>query len=407
MNKNLALFFIGTKIQSFAAALYSFGFIIVFYHMTNSLIYTGTLSACTIISSRAVLAYAVPKLRGKVPISVSIVMNLVMACTAFIGIICFYFWGKHIYFYFSLAIAFAILEEIDNSFQYSVIPAIVDKEYLFKANSLNAIFTNINLIVSPLGGYLFYYYSDLRGMLLLFGIICLLSSWILSKVHMPLEERTESIKQNEKKSNLISEWITTYKIVKNSSDITFCISIGVAINLIFAGLFGPVMLKIGATMSNQALGQTILKVILSVGSLVGVFGVYRLKVKENYDKYLNISITAIILILLLLAFTNQMPLICLGFLSLSIFIMFTMNSTGTFLQMAAPKAELTAIYAFRSTLFAAAAPLSYIIAGAILELLNKQFYFIFSALLVIAIVFIKKYSEIKLAKNSSHPLING
>jgi hypothetical protein len=76
---------------------------------------------------------------------------------------------------------------------------------------------------------------------------------------------------------------------------------------------------------------------------------------------------------------------------MAVLIMFIMNSTGTFLQMSAPKGELPAIYAFRSTLIAGVVPLSQITAGIIVQLFSANFYFLFSSLLVITIYMVKRY----------------
>lgn len=399
MNKNLILFFIGTKLQSLVAALYKFGFLIIFYQTTNSLIYSSILTALTIIVSRATLILVIPHLKKNQPVKISILMNMLIGIIALVSIYLYPFWNEKIYGYFIIAIIFSILEEIDNSFQYSVIPNIVEKKYLFKANSLSAILTNINLIVAPLGSYIFYIYSDLRGFLLIYSIICFGSCIILNMMDMSFYKSSKEEKDKKKKSIFWSEWSNTFKIIVENSDILFCISIGVVINLIFAGLNGAVLLKMGDITKNQVFGQTAIKIVLSIGSLLGVSGVYKLKVKENYNKYLHISIVGLIFILLSLAFSHNVLLIYVEFLFLAIFIMFIMNSTGTFLQMATPKHELPAIYAFRSTLYAIVVPVSYIISGTILEYFDRKYYFIFSCFLIVIITLFKILSKNQFSQN--------
>lgn len=66
-----------------------------------------------------------------------------------------------------------------------------------------------------------------------------------------------------------------------------------------------------------------------------------------------------------------------------------MNFTGTFLQICAPKEELSSIYVFRSTLYAVVVPISHLITGIILEYFSRECYFIFSFILVVSISSLK------------------
>lgn len=389
MNKKLYLFLLGTKVQSLVASLYNFGFFIIFYQLTNSLIYSSTLTALNIIISRITLIIIVPHLKGRNPIKISIVMNMLIGFFSLICILLYKLLSNGIYGYFIISIVFSVLEEIDNSFQYSVIPNIVEKEYLFKANSLSAILSNINLIAAPLGSYIFYIYSDLRGFLFIYGLVCSVSCILLKMIEFPNSEYKKNIIDKGKKNTFFSEWFNTFNVIAKSKNILFCILLGATINLIFAGLNGAVILSMGSIAKNEVFGQTIIKLVLSIGSLIGVFFVYKLKVKENYDKYLKISIVVLSLVLLFLAFTNNTIIIYLEFLVLAIFIMFIMNSTGTFLQICAPKEELSSIYVFRSTLYAVVVPISHLITGIILEYFSRECYFIFSFILVVSISSLK------------------
>lgn len=393
MNKNLVLFFVGTKIQNLVSALYHFGFLIIFFQATDSLIYSSSLTATTIIISRVTSIILVPHLKQVRPIRVSILMNFLIGIFALVSIVIYPLWNGKIIGYFIIAVVFSILEEMDNSFQYPIIPAIVEKDYLFKANSLSSIFTNINMIAAPLGSYLFYIYSDLRGFLLIYGVICLMSCVLLTMIRIPMNELKSNERSKKSKVSFWREWHKTLNLILKDSNILFCIAIGVVINLIFAGLNGAVLLKMGSIAENKVFGQTIIKISLSLGSIIGVLGVYKLKVKENYDRYLNLSILGLVLVILSLGLSTNFTFIYIEFFMLAIFIMFVMNSTGTFLQIVTPKNELPSIYVFRSTLYAIVVPISHIMAGIILQYFDKQYYFFFSCLLLISIIPLKKKSK--------------
>jgi hypothetical protein len=243
---------------------------------------------------------------------------------------------------------------------------------------------NIGSIVAPMLSYLFYRYSDLRYFLLIYGIINLVSSSILSKIEYKNEEIP---KLNEaKKSSVLNERKKTFNIMSKNTDIVFCISIALCINLIFAGLNGPILLSMGQVAANKVLGQTFIKVVLSGGSIIGIWTVYKLKVKEKYNQYLKVSIIGIAASLGVLGLSENINIIYGGFFALSLFIMFIMNSTGTRLQIATPKEEITSVYTFRSSLLSIIVPLSYLITGSILQYFGRQAFFIFSIVLLVITV---------------------
>jgi len=397
LNKKLAVYFLGTKIQDFFAALYKFGFLLIFYQFNNSLIYTSALTASSIVVARISMIGISPYLKKREPLIVTRYVNILLAVVAFVFVGTYKLWSGHVAGFFVLSIIFSSLEGIDNSFHYPIIPKLVEKDYLFKANSLNAIFTNINLIAAPIGTYFFYNATDLRGFLLLYGFICLLSSFILKYIYNIIQnddyEETKKAKNND---GFKKEWKRTFKVIKSSKYIMFCILVGVIINLIFASLSGVVMLDMGRMAGNQILGQTIIKVMISIGSLLGVYFVYKLNVKDNYDRYINISLFVLLITLIMLSISSVDYLVYLEFLSLGVFIMFIMNSTGTFLQLVTPSDELAAVYVFRSTLYAVVVPLSHLLAGFILEYFGRSLFFAFSAILLGIVIIIKNAKKISL-----------
>lgn len=380
MNKNFFKFLIATKSQTFASTLYSFGFLIIFYQMTGNLVFSSTLSAINIIVTRLISIMFVPKMKYSNPLKISSISNLLLAVVSILAIPVYTVFNKSIAFYFILNIVISILEEIDNSFQYSAVPSLVKEEYLFKANSLNAMIFNISSIIAPMLSYLFYRYSDLRYFLFVYGIINVLSGLMLSKIEYTGEKVFEA--NSSKKSSVLSEWGKTLNVISKNVDIVFCISIALCINLIFAGLNGPILLSMGQLVSNKVFGQTLIKILLSAGSIIGIWLVYKLKVKENYNQYLKVSILGLMISLGILGLSKNITIIYFSFFLLSIFIMFVMNSTGTRLQLSTPKEELTSVYTFRSSLLSVIVPLSYLITGGILQYFGRQTFFMFSIVLL-------------------------
>ncbi len=386
MNSRFLKFLIATKSQTFVSTLYNFGFMIIFYQLTNNLVLSSAISAITIVVTKLITIIIVPKMKYKNQIKISSISNLALAVISFLSIPFYIIFKEAVIFYFILKIIISSLEEIDNSFQYSVIPCLVGKDYLYKANSLNGMVLNISSIIAPLLSYIFYQYSNFSYFLFIYGIINLFSGLILSKIEFKNEQESK-INENEKLS-ILNEWGKTIKIISSNPDIVFCISIAVCINLIFGGLNGPILLSMGEISSNKVFGQTIIKTLLSLGSFIGIFGVYNLKVKEHYIQYLKVSIIGLIIVLAILGFSTNALIIYGSFFVLSIFIMFVMNSTGTKLQLSTPKEELTSVYTFNISLLSIVVPLSYLISGCILQYRGRRDFFIFSiALLLITVGF--------------------
>lgn len=384
MNSKFLKFLIATKSQTFVSTLYNFGFIIIFYQLTNNLVLSSILSAVTIIVTKLTTIIIVPKMKYKNPIKISSISNLALTVISILSIPFYIMFKEKVIFYFIINITISSLEEIDNSFQYSIIPSLVDKDYLFKANSLNGMILNIGSVIAPLLSYLFYKYSNFSFFLLVYGIINLFSGLILSKIEYSNEQELK-INKN-KKLSILNEWGKTFKIISNNTDTIFCISIAVCINLIFAGLNGPILLSMGKISSNKVFGQAIIKTLISLGSFVGIFGVYNLKIKEHYNHYLKASVIGLIIVLAVLGLSKNEIIIYLSFFVLSILIMFVMNSTGTKLQLCTPKEELTSVYTFRSSLLSIIVPLSYLISGCILEYFGRKEFFIFSIVLLLITV---------------------
>ncbi|BBE31156.1 hypothetical protein OSSY52_12970 [Tepiditoga spiralis] len=303
-----------------------------------------------------------------------------MFVVGIIGFFVYNYFSTYIYYYFILAILISILESLDNTFQYSLIPDLVEKNYLYKANSLSAMFSNINGIVSPLLSFVVYNILNLKYMILAYGLINLFASLNLKRVKYVHK------KPELKKEKIIKEWYNTFKYIYKEKEIFMCIFIGVIINLIFAPIPSTVLLKIGELNSNEVFGQSLFRTILSFGSFVGIFLVYKLDVKKYYKKYISFSFYVLLIInIFLVLYQNYYYTILLIF-SNSIFVMFIMNSTGTYLQSSAKKEELSSIYAVRSTIYVIVVPTSQIISGIILEKFSLNFYFIYTTVLIFLVI---------------------
>ncbi|HEU4964650.1 MAG TPA: hypothetical protein VFV52_12460 [Bacilli bacterium] len=383
MNRQLVLYFCGSKFQDFFSAAFTFGFLLIFYEKTGSTLYSGTLTAISIILSRIVEFFLIPLLKGRSPIQVASRFSLLLSLSAMLAVVGYSYWGETVLFYFVLSILFSTLQEMNRSFTNSIIPSLVQGDYLFKANSLNAILFNLVQISAPVAGFLFKV-TSLNYLFLGHATICLLSSILMRVLHhrVPLSG-TKTVKKAKGMSYFTEEWKATLQMIFSRNDLLFCILIGVFINMMFAGINGPFLLKVGGDDS----GSTLVRVSLGVGSLLGVYGAFWLKVKENYQRYLQVSIYGMVGMLLLLAVVSGFPLLLAGMVLLTVFVMFLMNTTGTYLQMITPQGELPAVYAVRSSLYAVVVPLSYSVVGLILEVASYRVYLVGSALLILVIWF--------------------
>ncbi|KEO83027.1 MFS transporter [Tumebacillus flagellatus] len=380
MNKNFALYLLGTKVQDFLASSMSFTFLLVIYQISNSALYSGFLTATTVAGSRILMFYLVPVCKPFSPFKVVSSMSFTVTVVSLLAVLGSLFWGDSILFYFVCSILFAILQEMRTSFASSIIPRLVDKEYLFKANSVSSIFLNVSMILAPLVSYLFTARNISVFFVFYAAVSCGGGLLVRYLTRLTGDERPEApAAPAKKKMKFFSDhWVVTIRMIGGNQTILYCISIGVLINIVFAGINGPFLLKEG----HGSLGSTLIKICLSGGSLLGVYGAYALKVKEHYKRYLNISIAGIVLALLVPVFVENLYVLLVCMVFLTLFVMFMMNTTGTLLQLATPLPELPAVYEIRSTLYAVVVPLSYIVIGWVLERWGYKPYFLAGAVLL-------------------------
>lgn len=361
-----------------------FAFLLLFYQLSDSVIYSGVLTALTVVLSRLVMFFLIPIGKPYSPVRVASVVSFGTSGISFLVALASLKWGHSIFFYFLCSILFSLLQEIRQSFSSSIIPHIVDPSYLFKANSLNGIFFNVSQILAPLLSY-FFTTNTVIVAFLLYGVISGLSGMLLvtltrlcGEIHFP---KTSESQQGNKLRFFSTQWMQTLRMLGTNRVILSCLAMGILINVLFAGINGPFLLKEG----HGGLGSTLIKVSLSVGSLLGVYGAFVLKVKDYYQRYLRISlIGAAVSLAIPVAIPNRYLLLaCVVMLTL--FVMFIMNTTGTLLQVVTPLQELPAVYEIRSTFYSIVVPLSYIVIGWVLERWSYTYYFAVSAILLMTV----------------------
>lgn len=393
MNKNVALFFLGTHVQDFIGSAYNFGFMLLFYSLTDSLLYAGWLTAATLVVSRVLLFFIIPWCKRYSPIYMSSWMSIAMGVSSVAAAATYPFWSEQLVWYFVLSTIFSTIMSVDQSFTSAVLPRLVEKDYLYKANSLNGIFLNIALFTAPFVGFVFFEIS-LSILLLIYGAVCLGSAVLLFLLFAKAgEPRLQAqIPPAEKKLRYFSdEWLRTIRLILSNAAILHCVMIGLVVNFVFAGISGPYLLGVG----QSDLGSTLLKVSVALGSFCGVYGVYLLKVKDHYELYLKRSMVGILAALLFLAQFENLYANLIGIAVLTLFVMFIMNSTGTFLQLSTPKEELPSVYAFRASLYAVVVPLSYIVMGWVMENWGANRYFYLSLAEVLLVVLFLYFSPRK------------
>lgn len=389
MNKNLVFFIFFTKLQSFIASIYNFGFLLIFYKITNNAFSSGLLFAVSNIITRLFSFFMVPKLKNQNPIKISSYTNFILFIFSLLMAFLHNFFGESLFYYFLLHSIILTLEELDNTFQYPVVPLLINKKSLYKVNSINAMITNVITIISPIFAYIFSKNIAFPIFLVFFGLINLVSSLALSRINI-----LNWINQYTKPT-IKSEWKKTLKLISNTPELFSCILTALFINFLFSGLGNTFILIAGTT----ELERTIIKILISIGSFSGIFLVYKLNLKENYKSllfYSFISLEVCLFFLILAKSYISYFFICI----LSLLIMFIMNSTGTKLQLAAKPEDLALIYSLRATLLSFVIPISQMTSGAILEYFGTPYYFIFCFIVLLILLVTNKL----LSKKSKYTL---
>lgn len=389
MNKNLVFFIFFTKLQSFIASIYNFGFLLIFYKITNNAFSSGLLFAVSNIITRLFSFFMVPKLKNQNPIKISSYTNFILFIFSLLMAFLHNFFGESLFYYFLLHSIILTLEELDNTFQYPVVPLLTNKKSLYKVNSINAMITNVITIISPIFAYIFSKNIAFPIFLVFFGLINLVSSLALSRINI-----LNWINQYTKPT-IKSEWKKILKLISNTPELFSCILTALFINFLFSGLGNTFILIAGTT----ELERTIIKILISIGSFSGIFLVYKLNLKENYKSllfYSFISLEVCLFFLILAKSYISYFFICI----LSLLIMFIMNSTGTKLQLAAKPEDLALIYSLRATLLSFVIPISQMTSGAILEYFGTPYYFIFCFIVLLILLVTNKL----LSKKSKYTL---
>ena len=231
MMKNKLFYFIFiTKFQSFFTSIYNFGFLLIFYRLTQNLFLSGVLFSVSNVVNKLIIVFIVPKFRNKDPIKISSFSNFLLFLFTIVMVFLYDHFNYNLYYYFFMHCIILMLEEIDNTFQYAVIPMLSEKKNLYKVNSINGMLVNFTTIASPLCTYLFSKSIDFKYLLIVFSMVNLIVSFLLSTI------KTENFSQDLslKSSSLTKEWRKIVNIVVRNYDILFCILSAVIINFIFS-----------------------------------------------------------------------------------------------------------------------------------------------------------------------------
>jgi MFS family permease len=378
LNKKVWLIVIGKSLPMFFTAVYSFACLLIFYRITNSLILSSVFTTISIVISRIAMFIIIPFCKVVTPRKMVITGLLGLVTSSLLGIFTYSLGHDKVWYYGILLILFSVFQEILDSYVRPLIPVMFDREDIFKINSFLGVIMNLILLASPFVGALL----STNHLVMLFSGIAI-SSFLCIRI-FSLEIFLQPIQgiHPTNRKHFIQEWRKTYQLIKTNSQIIFCLMIAIIMNLIFVGMTTSGVLAIG----NNTEEIAVIRTMMGLGSFIGILFVMKVNMKENYHKFLNVSIIGIFFSLIICYFGSaSITIMAVGIFFLVGFIMFTMNSTGTLLQLIVPQEEIASVYEVRSSILAIVVPLSHVLTGLILELTSVSLYFT-SILIIVAIL---------------------
>ncbi len=381
-NPKIWLLAIGNNIPSFFTYAYSFTSLLLFYHLTNSYIISGVFSTASIIVSRITMIILIPYCKGVSPRRLVISGLVGLIGVSCIGIMLYPTNKDSIWYFGLILLSFNVFQEILDSYIRPLIPLIVRKEDLFQTNSFMGVTRSFMLIIAPLFGN---YVANEKINILYTGMI------LFSSINIILFSKSifkQAIQEEQKSKKFIQEWMKSIQLIKGNAEIAFCLLVAILINLAFAGMNTTGVLAIGK--GND--GATLIRIMLGLGSFIGILAVMKIKTENNYQKLLNISMIGILISLIGCYFSASTIYIeAVTMFFLFAFIMFVMNATGTVLQLLVPQEEIPSIYEIRSSIIAIVVPVSTILTGWILEVTTVFVYFFIIFILVLCLTVIRFY----------------
>ena len=175
--------------------------------------------------------------------------------------------GLSIGMIYAIVIILEITEIFFGCSMAAVIPSIVEKDRLFEANQIKAIFSSVTQIISPLVASSLYAFMGLQMILIVNAVSFIISALSEMTIDIP--------KFNKKPTKLnLKSFVIDLKegiaVVKNSKVLKLIIGLGVVLNFSFSAVFSVGLIyTIKETMHGTEIQYGVITSTIAIASLIG------------------------------------------------------------------------------------------------------------------------------------------
>lgn len=224
------------------------------------------------------------------------------------------FYITHVIYYFIIAFLIQFLSVFFNNAKDSLIPDIVPKEKLLKANSFNSIFSNIVKVIGPVIGSFTIGLFDIQTAYIIDSISYILSLILIFSMDVNQEKINKCINWN----NILFSYVSTYKIIKKNTKIKNILFL-YALTTFFTSPFEAVLIPLAKDillLNDANLGIT--TSLLALGTITSSLFIYKI----SNDKMFTAILFSI--------FATGIIFLTMGLLNIYFFMFFLLFMLGVF-----------------------------------------------------------------------------
>lgn len=404
--RNMLLYGAGKLVSLFGAQIYSFAISLYVLKLTNS----GMTFATSLVFSMLprvlmgpIAGVAADRIDRK-----KIVLSMDILC----GILMLSFYGIAVLDEIRLAYIYGfsfLLTTLNTFFDVAIDaskPNLVDREDIFRINSIGQGIMSVAAISGPFLGGLIYAIVDIKVFLLINGISFILSAISEAFIDFGYNANSNESESNGKNEGFIKELKEGFSYFINDKIIFNIMSFSLLINFLMQlSITVPIPYFLNNVVMLSPLKYGIVKAFMPVGMLLGAISLSMLPQKEKLYKRLMLLMT----IFIIFVFTMGIPMMSISMSADVIFIFYLIAMGGlgftiawidipllSVMQRETPDEIRGRVFGLIGTAAIAIAPLGVILAGILLELVPMWLLPMVSGLLLsIRMLFFMKNEAIK------------
>ncbi len=404
--RNMLLYGAGKLVSLFGAQIYSFAISLYVLKLTNS----GMTFATSLVFSMLprvlmgpIAGVAADRIDRK-----KIVLSMDILC----GILMLSFYGIAVLDEIRLAYIYGfsfLLTTLNTFFDVAIDaskPNLVDREDIFRINSIGQGIMSVAAISGPFLGGLIYAIVDIKAFLLINGISFILSAISEAFIDFGYNANSNESESNGKNEGFIKELKEGFSYFINDKIIFNIMSFSLLINFLMQlSITVPIPYFLNNVVMLSPLKYGIVKAFMPVGMLLGAISLSMLPQKEKLYKRLMLLMT----IFIIFVFTMGIPMMSISMSADVIFIFYLIAMGGlgftiawidipllSVMQRETPDEIRGRVFGLIGTAAIAIAPLGVILAGILLELVPMWLLPMVSGLLLsIRMLFFMKNEAIK------------